>query len=113
MGGGQSVAAHSFWASLSGGEVCFPNGGTVALAHKSQSAAVEDRQRGAVADRHDRCTIELLFEQLVERGFCRLVERCGRFIEEQIIRRVEQGARDAEPLLLAKREHPVPMRLLL
>ena len=55
---------------------------------------------------------EPLFQQPIERGLGRLVERGGRLVQEQIVRRMQQRARDAEPLLLAERQHAVPVRLL-
>ena len=65
-----------------------------------------------MADRYDGGARQAPFEQPVERGFARFVERGGGLVQKQIVRRVQHGAGDAEPLLLAERQHPVPMRLL-
>ena len=53
-----------------------------------------------------------LLQQAVQRRLGGFVERRGRLVEEQIIRRVQQRARDGEPLLLAERQHAIPVRLL-
>ena len=73
---------------------------------------MERRKRRAVADRHDRRAGKALLQQLVERCLGRLVERGGGLVEEQIVRRMQDRARDADALLLAEREHPVPVRFL-
>ena len=73
---------------------------------------MERAERRAVADRDDRCGGQPLLQQAVQHRLGRLVERRGRLVEEQIIRRVKQHARDGEPLLLAAGKHAVPVRLL-
>ena len=73
---------------------------------------MERRERRAVADRHDGRFRQALLEQPVERRLRRLVERGGGLVEEQEIGRLQEGARDAEALLLAERQHAVPVRLL-
>src|SRR5262245_24861710 len=82
----------------------------LAIALEHETAAVERGERGAVADRDDRGAPEPRVEKAVERGFRRLVERSRRFVEEKIIRRLQNGAGDAKALLLAEREHSVPVR---
>ena len=52
-------------------------------------------------------------KQLVKRGFSRLVERGRGLVQKKIIGRLENGARDAETLLLAEREHAVPVGFLI
>ena len=56
---------------------------------------------------------QLLLQQAIERGFGGFVERGGGLVEEQELRRLQQRACDAEPLLLAERQHPVPVLLLI
>ena len=56
--------------------------------------------------------LEPLVEQAVDRGLRRLVERGRGLVEEKIVRRLQDGAGNAEPLLLSERQHPVPVRLL-
>ena len=84
----------------------------VAVAFQRQAAAVERVQRRAVADRDDGRVRQPLLQQPVERGLGRLVERGGGLVEEQLVRLLQQRAGDAEPLLLAERQHAVPVRLL-
>ena len=74
---------------------------------------MERGERRAVADRHDSRGREPLLQQMVERGLGGLIERGRGLVEEQEVRRVQQCAGDAQPLLLAERQHAVPMRLLL
>ena len=85
-------------------------------AHRPRSSVsrrlVERRKRRAVADRDDRRARQPLLQQPVELGLRRLVERRRRLVEKQEIRLLQQRARDAEALLLAERQHPVPVRLL-
>ena len=64
-----------------------------------------------MADRNDGRAGKLRAQHLVERGFGGLVERGGRFVEEQEIRLLQDGARDREPLLFAERQNAVPVRL--
>src|SRR3981081_4818907 len=52
-------------------------------------------------------------EEMVKLSLRSFVERGGRFIEEQILWRVQQRAGEPKALLLAQRQHPVPVRLLL
>src|SRR2546428_165499 len=85
-------------------EICRAQGGQV--------PAVERAQRRAVADRDDGGLAQPLLHEPVERGLGGLVERGGRLVEEQIVGRVQDRPGDGEPLLLADREHPVPVRLL-
>src|SRR5262249_13139333 len=90
-----------------------PHDVVIAFAAKPQPTLVERRKRRAVTDGNDGSVGKPPFEQLIERGLSCLVERRSGLIEEQEIRRVEERARDAEPLLLANRQHAVPMRLFL
>ena len=85
----------------------------VAVADQRELAGVERFQRRAVADRDQGGGRQLLAEQAIERGLRRLVEGGGRLIEEQEGRRMQQRARHAEALLLAERQHPVPVRLFM
>jgi len=65
-----------------------------------------------VSDRDDGRRGKPRFQQSIKRRLRRLVERRGGFVEKQIIRRLQEGARNAESLLLAERQDPVPMRLV-
>src|SRR5215471_12543333 len=112
-GGGDPLAANRPLALFRRG---FERGLTqsveLAVALEHETAAVEGGERGAVADRHDRGAPEPCVEKAVERGFRRLVERSRRLVEEKIIRCLQNGAGNAEALLLAEREHSVPVRFL-
>ena len=55
---------------------------------------------------------QFLLEQAIQRGLRGFVERGGGFVEEQVLRRVQQRAREPEALLLAERERPVPVPVL-
>ena len=77
-----------------------------------ETAAMKGVQRRAVADRDEGRALEPFQQQPVKGCFGALVERGGCLIEEQIIRRLQQRARDREPLLFALRQHAIPMRLL-
>src|SRR5689334_24723408 len=83
---------------------------TVGLERKSP--LMEGGERRAVADRDDGRSREPFLEQPIESCLRDLVERSGGLIEEQEVRRLQQGATNAEPLLLAERQHPVPVRVL-
>src|SRR5580692_4458270 len=85
----------------------------IAVADQRDIALVERLERRAVADRDHGGRRQFRFEQLVELGFRRLIERGGCLIEEQKLRRVQERTREPEPLLLARREHSVPVRFLL
>src|SRR6202049_3799332 len=75
-------------------------------------ALVEGLKRTTMADRdHGRCR-QLLRKQTIERRLGGLIERRGRFIEEQILWRMQKRACQPKPLLLAEGEYPVPMRVL-
>src|SRR5689334_9971749 len=84
----------------------------VAVAREHEAAVVEGGEGGAMPDRDDGGVRQPLAQQLIERRFGRFIERRRRLVEEEIIRRMQQRARDAEPLLLAEREHAIPVRLL-
>src|SRR5215471_4967769 len=84
----------------------------VAGADQRELTMVESLQRRAVTDRNQGGGRQRLAEQTIECGLRRLVERGGRLVEEQEGRCVQQRARHAEALLLAERQHPVPVRLL-
>ena len=82
-------------------------------AGECEPAAMERRKRCAMTDRDDRRLRKSLIKELIERRFAWFVQRSCRFIEKQEIGTVKKCARDAEPLLLALRQHPVPVRFLL
>ena len=63
-------------------------------------------------DRDNRCAGEPLGKEAVELRFGRLVERGRGLVEKEVVGRLEDGARDSKALLLAERQHAVPMRLL-
>src|SRR6185437_10758787 len=84
-------------------------GEVVALAFERHLALVESFQRRAMADRDNAAVGQLLREQAIERGLRGLVERGGGLVEEQEFGGLQQRPRDAETLLLAERQHPVPM----
>src|ERR1051325_10428740 len=63
----------------------------------------------AVADRDERGSGELFLEQAVERILILIWKRCGRFIEKQPIRLVQERAREGQALLLAARKHLRPI----
>ena len=69
------------------------------------------RQCRAVADRDDGRARQALRQQPVEVGLGGIVERGGGFVEQQDIRPLQQRAGDGEALLLAERQHPVPVIL--
>src|ERR1041385_3165951 len=73
----------------------------LALAGKREPALVECGQRRAVADPYDRGVRQPLVQQFVERRLRRLVERRGRLVEEQEVRRMQDRARNPDALLLA------------
>ena len=82
------------------------------------AVAVADEREpavGAAATSVERWPIEMTVvpaaavQQRIERGFGSLVERGRRLVQEQEIRRLQDGARNPEPLLLAERERPVPV----
>src|SRR5262245_39338810 len=79
----------------------------LAVALEHQTAAMEGGERRAMADRYDRAALEPRVEQTVEHAFRRFVERGRRLVEEQIIRRLQNGAGNSQALLLAEREHSV------
>ena len=62
-----------------------------------------------MADRHDRRPGQRLRDHAIEIGFAFLVERGGRFVEEQPVGRGEQRPRDGEPLLFPSREPHLPV----
>ena len=81
----------------------------VAFARQIQAAAVEGGERGAMADGDDGGARKPPLQQVIERRLGRLIERGGGFIEQEVIGRVQNRPREAEPLLLAERQYPVPM----
>src|SRR6516162_421430 len=83
----------------------------VAVGGKHRVAVVKGLERGSVADRDHGGLWKYGFDQTVETGFGRLVEGSRRLVEKEILRGVQQRARNPEPLLLAERQHLVPMRL--
>src|SRR5258705_10331325 len=76
-------------------------------------ALVEGLKRRAVADRDDGGCRQFFLEETIEPGFRGFIERGGRFVEEQILRRVQQRACESKPLLLAQRKNSVPVRVFL
>src|SRR5271169_5035257 len=85
----------------------------ISIALERQAAAMESEQRRTMADGYNGRAGEPLGEEAVERCFRRLVERgCG-LIQKEIIRRLQNGTSNAETLLLAEREHAVPVGFLL
>ena len=72
----------------------------LSIAHEYELAAVKSRQGGAMADGHDGGVLEPRVEQEVNRGFRRLIEGGRGLVEEKIVRRVQEGAGNAETLLL-------------
>src|SRR4029453_1744120 len=84
----------------------------LAVALQHEAAAVERGKRRAVPDRDDRGALEARVEEAVERSFRRFVERGRRLVEKEIIRRLQNGSGNPEALLLAEREHSVPVCLL-
>src|ERR1700681_4159638 len=85
----------------------------VAVADQHDVALVEGCERGAMTDRDDGGCRQFLLEQTIQRRLRGLIQRRSRLVEEQILRPMQQRARQPEALLLAEREHPVPMRFLL
>src|SRR3979411_848160 len=75
----------------------------VAVAHQCKVPAMECEQCRSMADRHDRRAVEPLVKEAVKRGLGRLIERGRRLVEEKIVRCLQDGAGDAEALLLAER----------
>src|SRR3982074_2287279 len=84
----------------------------VAVADQHDVALVEDLERGAMADRDDGGCRQFLLEQTIQRRLGGLIQRRGRLVEEQILRPMQQRAREPEALLLAGREDSVPVRFL-
>ena len=82
-----------------------------AVCRQRPLVVMEFAQGRSVADRDDRGCRQPLMQQPVKGLFTGLIERCGGLVEEQPLRRVQEGAGDAEPLLLAERQHAVPVRL--
>src|SRR5258708_32412537 len=81
-------------------------------AFECEPAPMERRERRAVADRNDGRSRQPLLDEPVQRRLRRLIERRRGLIEEQEIGLLKECPRDAETLLLAEREHAVPVRLL-
>src|SRR5882762_4306070 len=82
----------------------------VAVAGKLHIALMEGFKRRAMADRDDGGCRQFLLDQAIQcrlRGF---IERGGGFIEEQILRRMQQRACEPKALLFAKREESGPVR---
>src|SRR5258705_6523448 len=88
-----------------------PQREAVAIAHQADIALMEGVQCRPVADRDDRGLRQLLLEQAVQRGLRGFVERGGRLVEEQVVRRVQQRAYEPEALLFAQRQRPIPVPL--
>src|SRR5437588_2061619 len=109
-GSGRAVRTHALFRG--GRERGLPQAADLAVALQHETAAVEGGERRAMADRYDRAALEPRGEKTVERGFRRLVERGRRLVEEQVIRRLQNGAGNSKALLLAEREHPVPVCFL-
>src|SRR5262249_10138175 len=83
---------------------------TVAL--QDETAPVECAQRRAVPDRPDGGTLEPCVEKAIEHGFRRFIQRSRRLVQKKVVRRLQDGTGNAEALLLAEREHAVPVSLL-
>src|ERR1043166_9019178 len=79
-------------------------GGADRRAPEIDDRLVEAPQGAVMADADDRRMPIGFAQQPVERGFGGLVERRGRFVEENDLRAHEQDARKAKPLLLAAGE---------
>jgi len=76
-------------------------------------ALMEDLKCRAVTDRDDGGCRHFLLEETIEPGFRGFIERGGRFVEEEILRRVQQRACEPKALLLAQVEDSVPGRTFL
>src|SRR6266478_681016 len=85
----------------------------VAVADQHDVALVEGLERGAMADRDYGGCRQFLLEQTIQRRLGGLIQRRGRLVEEQILRPMQQRARESEALLFAERKHSVPVRFLL
>src|SRR5258706_1149654 len=85
----------------------------IPITEQHEMALVEGLKRGAVTDRDDGGCRQFLLEETIERGFRGFIERGRGFIEEQILRRVQQRACQPKPLLLAQGENSVPVRVFL
>src|SRR5947199_5868703 len=85
----------------------------LAILHQRQATRVEGGKRRTVSDRNNGNVRQPILDELVEPRLRRLVERGARLVKEQEVGRMQDRARDAEPLLLAEREHPVPVPTLL
>ena len=85
----------------------------IAVAREHETTLVKRLQRRAMPDRDDGGVGQTLAQEQVKRSLRRFIERCRGLIQKKKIGRMENRARDAETLLLAKREHAVPVRLLI
>src|SRR5262249_35751633 len=74
----------------------------LAVALQDETAAMECAERRAMPDRQDCRAFEPYVEKAIEHGFRRLIERRSRLVEEKVIRRMQNGAGNAEALLLAE-----------
>src|SRR3979411_1490142 len=76
-------------------------------------ALVECLERAAMTDRDDGGCRQFLLQETIKRRLRGFIERSGRFIEEQVLRRVQQRACEPKALLLAQREHSIPVAFFL
>src|SRR5476649_2958493 len=86
---------------------CVPQRKSVVHLGQRDIALMERLQRAAMTDRYDGGRRQFLLEQLVEPGLGGFIERRGRFVEEQVLRRMQERAGKPEALLLAQRKHAI------
>ena len=85
------------------------HGGAVGLGAHFDAPLVESVERRPVADRDERRLRQFAGDRAIDLRLARFVQRRGRLIEEQPVRRSEQRARDRKPLLLAARQAQLPI----
>jgi hypothetical protein len=70
---------------------------------------VERRERFAVRHANNRGLGQALGEEVIEPRFVGCIERAGGFVEEQVVRLVEQDTGGGEALLFARRQNARPV----
>src|SRR2546428_12318033 len=84
-------------------------GGPLSFRSHDELASVEGAKRSPVAHAEQGDLREPLAQEPVEARLGRLVQRRGRLVEEEPVRLLDKGAREGDPLLLARREPQRPV----
>jgi hypothetical protein len=84
-----------------------------AAASENDFTMMKVRQFSTMTDTDDGCVFEFLPQHPHNAILTRCVEGCGRFVEHDDIRAMEQDSRERQPLFLATRQDLIPGLLLL